>query len=135
MNLHEWLGADIPEEVIQQTVDWIAVLDDLEGTVTATQKKADFYHWLALDPLHQEAFAELSELWARTACLNSLKDKIVTSQVIPFQKDNAHQTAENWSPQPLLADPMMCSSTFSPSWLYGVTLLTIGIGFITPFLM
>jgi len=135
MNLHEWLGADIPPEVIQQAVEWIAVLDDVEHQAGATKEKADFYQWLAAAPVHQEAFAELSELWARTACLNSLIDKIDTSVVIPFQREKHNHSAEPFPPQPLLADPMMCSSTFSPSWLYGVTLLTIGIGFITPFLM
>lgn len=135
MNLHEWLGADIPTDVIQQTVDWIAVLDDIDGKPHLNCKKADFYQWLAADPVHQEAFAELSELWARTACLNSLMDKIETSQVIPFPRDKHNQTKLELPPQPILADPMMCSATFSPSWLYAVTLFTIGVGFVTPFLM
>lgn len=135
MNLHEWLGTDIPPAVVQQTVNWIAALDDVEGTAITKERKADFYLWLAADPVHQEAFVELSELWARTACLNSLIDKIETSHVIPFPKNKVNKPLCNGSPQPLLADSMMCSSTFSPSWLYGVTLFTIGVGFITPFLM
>lgn len=135
MNLHEWLGADIPDDVIQQTVNWIAELDDIEGTATSNAKKADFYLWLAKDSTHQEAFAELSELWARTACLNSLKDKIESSEIIRFPTNKRAQPFDTLSSQPILADPLFCSSSFSPSWLYGVTLVTIGIGFITPFIM
>lgn len=133
MNIHEWLGEDIPPEIIQQSVEWIATLDDLDAKPDAEKKRADFYVWLGQNPLHQQAFAELSEIWAKTACLESLKSKIDASQVISFPgMGNNKDQGSHWPNHPLLADPMMCSNTFAPSWLYGVTLVTIVLGLFLP---
>ncbi|MFC3093275.1 DUF4880 domain-containing protein [Alteromonas sediminis] len=133
MNIHEWLGEDVPAAVVEKAIDWIAVLDDLENKPEEQAKRIAFYQWLGEDAAHQQAFAELSEMWAKTACLESLKSKIDASQVIPFPlKSQQNKPASKWGNQPLLADSMMCSNTFAPSWLYGVTLVTMCLGLILP---
>lgn len=132
MNIHEWLGEDISPKALDQAVDWIAILDAKVNDEEFSEQQAKFYQWLGQAPVNQYAFAELSEIWAKTACLDKLKSTIETSKVIDFPQ--AEQNSNGiWPEQPLLADSMICSSSSSPAWLYEITLATITLGFVLAF--
>lgn len=140
MNIHEWMGESIPNDVLQQTATWIAMLDALDANVEFLEsnldkldedKQARFFNWLGEDTRHQHAFAEMSEMWAKTACLHSLHSMLESAQIIPFPS-KIPATEISQSEQFLLSDPLTCGETYSPSWLYSLTLIIIAIGMLAP---
>ena len=74
MNFDEWICFGIPEDISQDACAWLAKLD---GGNLSLSEQTEFYTWLALDPQHQWAFEELTELWAKTALLDNLKFEYV----------------------------------------------------------
>jgi hypothetical protein len=83
MSIDEWLGFGVPEEILEQATEWLALLDS--NQVTDKQRVA-FFAWLAADPLHAIAFEELSELWARTSVIKNFQQLIVESKVLAFTR-------------------------------------------------
>lgn len=129
MNIHEWQGDEIPPDVIQQAVIWIAMLDGLEEDAKDTDKRKQFYCWLNEDPIHQQAFAELSEIWAKIACLEVVREKIDVSQVLSFpHNDNRAAPKAHQFEQPILSDELSSPATYSPDWLYKTTLAVVVFG-------
>jgi hypothetical protein len=83
MSIDEWLGFGVPEEILEQATQWLALLDSNQVT---DQQRADFFAWLAADPLHAIAFEELSELWARTSVIKNFQQLIEESKVLAFTR-------------------------------------------------
>ena len=141
MNIHEWMGEELPTNVLNQTVEWIARLDALEGQGSSPGEnlnkldnatRAEFFEWLGADASHQQAFVDISEIWAKSACLTSFKRAVQNAHVIPFPTQPLQQKDFDVN-QPLLADCPMQPVAHAPAWLYSVTLAIISIGAVVPF--
>jgi ferric-dicitrate binding protein FerR (iron transport regulator) len=136
LNIEEWSGYEVSNEALSQAASWIALLDnpdsserDEQLTVDETQMSGAsedvhtrFFNWLQADPSHQQAYFELSEMWARTACTKSMSDMIENSVVLPFP------AAAN----SLSVDPDFAEQTASSSWAYSLTIGIILCGLMVP---
>lgn len=140
MNIEEWSGYEVSNEVLTQAASWIALLDDpdylqptdkshcqsavdeaqVSGATTDVHTR--FFDWLQADPSHQQAYFELSEMWARTACTKSMSDMIENSVVLPFPSvSDATSLEANFTEQ-----------TASSSWAYSLTIGIILCGLMVP---
>ena len=63
MSLEEWVGVGIPDEIVAQAISWVTLLDSDDATL---EQQVEFYQWLEADSIHQWAFEELSEFWAKS---------------------------------------------------------------------
>jgi len=63
VSLEEWVGVGIPDEIVAQAISWVTLLDSDEATL---EQQVEFYQWLDEDSIHQWAFEELSEFWAKS---------------------------------------------------------------------
>ena len=63
MSLEEWVGVGIPDEIVEQAISWVTLLDSDDATL---EHQVEFYQWLEADSIHQWAFEELSEFWAKS---------------------------------------------------------------------
>jgi transmembrane sensor len=77
----DWIGQNIPDEIMEQAAHWMALLDS--NQVTEADRGA-FAAWLGEDPLHQGAFEELSEVWARLCMLSDVPAMIEHPKIVPF---------------------------------------------------
>lgn len=77
----DWIGQNIPDEIMEQAAQWMALLDS--NQVTEADRSA-FAAWLGEDALHQGAFEELSEVWARLRMLSDIPAMVEHPNVIPF---------------------------------------------------
>ena len=64
-----WLGRNVPESVMREAAEWMALLDSADCTPT---DRLAFARWLAEDPVHKWGFEELSEVWARLHTLSDI---------------------------------------------------------------
>jgi ferric-dicitrate binding protein FerR (iron transport regulator) len=119
LNIEEWSGYEVSNEVLEQAATWIAVLDNSQGSEATEDMHTVFFDWLQQDPSHQQAYFELSEIWARSACTKSMHDMIDKSVVLPFP------TQINNPSQGLLAEE-------SSSWAYTLTIGLIFCGLFIP---
>ena len=78
---YDWIGQNIPDQIMEDAASWLALLDS--ASCTRSDRLA-FAYWLNGDPLHQGAFEELSEVWARLQTLIELPALIDHPDVIPF---------------------------------------------------
>ena len=95
MNFDEWICFGIPEYISQDACAWLAKLD---GGNLSLSEQTEFYTWLALDPQHQWAFEELTELWAKTALLDNLKFEHVPLQLVQSFPYEESCTLNNFNP-------------------------------------
>jgi ferric-dicitrate binding protein FerR (iron transport regulator) len=63
VSLEEWVGVGIPDEIVEQAIAWVTLLDSDDATL---EQQVEFYRWLETDSIHQWAFEELSEFWAKS---------------------------------------------------------------------
>lgn len=77
----DWIGQNIPDEIMEQAAGWMALLDSSQATAA---DRIAFAQWLSEDSLHQGAFEELSEVWARLHILSDVPSMIEHPNVIPF---------------------------------------------------
>ena len=77
----DWLGQNIPDHIMEDAATWMALLDS--NNCTPVDRIA-FARWLSADPLHQGAFEELSEVWARLQLLSDVPAMVDHPDVIPF---------------------------------------------------
>ncbi len=140
MNIEEWSGYEVSNEVLTQAASWIALLDNpdngqrdeqmgYQSAVEQTQLSGAsqdahtrFFDWLQADPSHQQAYFELSEMWARTACTKSMADMIENSVVLPFPSVT----------EPLPAEASFAEQTTSSAWAYPLTIGIILCGLMVP---
>ena len=126
MNIEEWSGYEVSNEVLEQAACWIAALDDSQGSDGAEDMHTSFFDWLQASPSHQQAYFELSEIWARSACTKSMYDMINKSVVLPFPNQ------ENIPSQGLLLEPSFAEHSTSSSWAYTLTIGLIFCGLFIP---
>ena len=77
----DWIGRQIPDQVMEDAASWMALLD---SSACSPADRIAFARWLGEDPLHQGAFEELSEIWARLQMLSDVPAMIDHPDVIPF---------------------------------------------------
>lgn len=88
----DWIGENIPDHIMSDAASWVALLDS--GSCTASDRVA-FARWLNEDPLHQGAFEELSEIWARLHTLSDVSAMIEHPDVIPFPAEREVAAFDN----------------------------------------
>lgn len=71
--IEDWVGIGIPEDIIAQACTWIVKLDDPD---CSTETEGAFLSWLERDLLHQWAYEELAELWAKAGSIDSVREGI-----------------------------------------------------------
>ena len=76
-----WIGENIPDEIMESAASWLALLDSADCTPA---DRAAFARWLSADSLHQGAFEELSEVWARLRILSDVPQLAESPNVVPF---------------------------------------------------
>jgi ferric-dicitrate binding protein FerR (iron transport regulator) len=123
LNIEEWSGYEVSNEVLEQAASWIAALDNSQGS---EDTHTLFFDWLQADPSHQQAYFELSEIWARSACTKSMYDLIDKSVVLPFPNQ------ENTQSQGLLVEPSFAEQSASSSYAYALTIGLIFCGLFIP---
>lgn len=165
MSMEEWTGYEIGPEELEQAAYWIIKLDQLDLPETssfaadsicdefavcddnahykgaASAVRTDFDQWLKAKPEHQQAYAEVSLIWAKSACINEVKEKFLRSNVLkfsttpnislPLQLDNItlfKQTSNLPTPS------ANCNLSQKSSLLHVISLVLIVIGFATPIL-
>lgn len=144
MNIEEWSGYEVSNEVLEQAALWIAALDntdnshtDMLSTSEAVSANAQvgasqedihtrFFEWLQADPSHQQAYFELSEIWARSACTKSMVDMLDKSVVLPFP------THTDGSPRSMRLEPCFGEQSANSSWTYSLTIGLIFCGLLVP---
>ena len=127
MQIEDWIISDIPEPIIEQASNWIVQLDHLEqddhGYLEPEQQaelRQQFYTWLGQHHLHQLAFSQLSEVWARTSTLKHMEELIDKSEVLNFpQMPLPHPHANDLGP--LLVDKGEPAAA-APAWMYPVVI-------------
>ena len=151
MNIDDWTGTQIGEDVIEQAAQWVAALDadntqELKVTFKAhglgeVDTQQAFYTWLSQDPVHQMAFVQVSEIWAKTACLKHAEHLLEPSMVLSFPSRVSHQlSAENnlhSSFNTNLSDPPLLQERYdeaaSPAWVYYAVIGMISLGVLLSF--
>lgn len=126
MNIEEWSGYEVSNEVLEKAASWIATLDNSQGSEATEDTHTLFFDWLQADPAHQQAYFELSEIWARSACTKSMYDMIDKSVVLPFPKQ------ENTPSPGSLLEPSFEGHSGSSSWAYTLTIGLIFCGLLIP---
>jgi len=126
LNIEEWSGYEVSNEALQQAASWIAMLDNKQGSGANEDTHTQFFDWLQADPSHQQAYFELSEIWARSACTKSMYDMIDKSVVLPFP------TQANTPSEGLFIEPSFAQHSTSSSWAYTLTIGLIFCGLIIP---
>lgn len=79
----EWIGAGIPDHILDEAIDWITRLD---SDAVSCLDRENFSKWLDQEPMHRWAFEELSEVWAKVNTLSDLKILTGRDNVVPFNK-------------------------------------------------
>lgn len=77
----DWIGRNVPDTIMEDAASWMALLDS--ETCTPADRAA-FAQWLGEDLLHQWAFEELSEVWARLRLLPDSAEIDSHQNVLPF---------------------------------------------------
>jgi ferric-dicitrate binding protein FerR (iron transport regulator) len=125
MNIDDWTGTQISDEIIEQAAQWVALLDN-DSNPRNLASSPSFNEWLSQDPLHQVAFAQMSEIWAKTACLKHVEHLIDSSCVIAFPSTQTNRQQDVIT-TPLLKEQRV--EVAAPPWAYhfAIAMITLGI--------
>jgi ferric-dicitrate binding protein FerR (iron transport regulator) len=119
LNIEEWSGYEVSELVLEEAANWIAFLDSKSED---ENRQTAFYAWLQAHPCHQHAYLELSELWAKSACIKSMEHMVEKSIVVPFPGQISRLSIQKEILQP----------TSSPAWAYSLAIGLIFVGLSLP---
>lgn len=122
MQLDEWLGIGIPDEVMEQASAWLARLDADHVSLDERQRLSV---WLDEDPLHRWAFEELSLLYARAATLSRVRGQIDAPKVMIFPHATPRSAPHATSQAAAEAEP---ARTRGGQWQFVIALLLIAVG-------
>ena len=165
--MEEWTGFELSDEVLEEAAHWISVLDDIESTKLNSlsqqgddtnnksnvqrEKLESFNIWLSSHPQHQQAYAEMSLLWAKSACIHEISDRLLASNV--FAMSSLNHLSNNKSKQstwlsieefknsrlPIIQPyhhdlPLNDNNTSqsSPAWAYALSIGLIVVGLCSP---
>ena len=169
MSMEEWTGFELSEQVLEEAGQWISALDEIESAelnglhhlpagvavqTNANQKTLEsFNQWLSANPQHQQAYAEMSLLWAKSACINEISDRLCASNVFAFpQFDHLSNSAKTANALMSIEDfkqrhlPILQrytqnlhsndtdSTQSSPAWAYALSIGLIFVGLFSPFI-
>jgi ferric-dicitrate binding protein FerR (iron transport regulator) len=119
LNIEEWSGYEVSEFVLDEAANWIAFLDSKS---VDENRQIAFYTWLQAHPSHQHAYLELSELWAKSACIKSMEHMVEKSKVVPFPGQITK----------LRISTEISQSSSSPAWAYSLAIGLIFVGLSLP---
>jgi len=119
VNIEQWSGYEVSEFVLEEAANWIAFLDSKN---VDENRQIAFYTWLQAHPSHQHAYLELSELWAKSACIKSMEHMVEKSKVVSFPGQIPRLSIPTEIPQ----------SSSSPSWAYSLAIGLIFVGLSLP---
>lgn len=130
MNIEDWQGSDISDEVFDQATHWLVVLDDLDEQhdEESVALKRAFFEWLEADSAHSSAFAQMSDLWAKSACLQGMEHLLEDSKIIQFPLHGQSADALNkddMTDTPIFNDRY--ASLSAPTWAYYLVIGLIGL--------
>jgi hypothetical protein len=153
MSMEEWTGFELNEQVLEDAALWISKLDEIESpelsdfnqspaslamqTNTKQEVLESFNQWFSSNIEHQQAYAEMSLLWAKSACIHEISDRLCASNVFAFPlAEHLSSTIKEASgalphTQILLSNEMKNPPT-SPAWAYTITIGLILVGLCTP---
>lgn len=111
---------------------------------------AEFNEWLNAHTQHQQAYAEMSLLWAKSICIHEISDRICASNVLAFSQSDQHPDENDFATvasafkrkrlsillphnQELSVDSNAALAS-SPAWAYVVSMGLIALGLSSPFL-
>jgi hypothetical protein len=147
MNIDEWAGTEYPERIIADAVAWLGFLDGfvdtraLQGEDSTTEileqsihklneaKRLEFFEWLSEDAKHQYVFADCCEMWAKTACLHSLKSSLQQSNIHLFPKQKPRSNGLKISS---LVGESYPQTNAAPVWAYNLVISLIVLGLSLP---
>jgi hypothetical protein len=167
--MEEWTGFELSEQVLEEAGQWISALEEIESAelnglyhlpagalvqTNSNQKTLEsFNQWLSANPQHQQAYAEMSLLWAKSACINEISDRLCASNVFALpQFDNLSNSVKDGNailsiegfkqkPLPILLPYSQNShqnessgAQSSPAWAYMLSIGLIFVGLLSPFL-
>jgi hypothetical protein len=165
--MEEWTGFELSDKVLEEAAHWISVLDDIESTESIglsikqaeafkqsnikREKLASFNRWLGAHPQHQQAYAEMSLLWAKSACIHEISERLCASNVFSLssinqlslgkRKQDTAQSIEEFKNtrlpiiQPYHQDLALIEdngSVSSPAWAYTLSICLIIVGLCSP---
>lgn len=98
MSMEEWTGFELSDQVLDEAAQWISALDQIESAKlsdpnrlhansnhqTDTKTFESFNQWLSANPQHQQAYAEMSLIWAKSACIHGMSANLCATNVFPF---------------------------------------------------
>jgi ferric-dicitrate binding protein FerR (iron transport regulator) len=97
VSLEEWVGIGIPDEIVEQAISWVTLLDSDDATL---EQQVEFYQWLEADSIHQWAFEELSEFWAKSQLTKEhialLEEDSTNLNELILLTDNESQSTSNY---------------------------------------
>ena len=139
MQIEDWIVHDIPEHIIIQASDWIIQLDKLEHDekslllgASDEQLQEQFYQWLNNDPLHQMAFLQLSEMWAKSSMLKHMEHLIERSEVLSFP--SLYGPSSTYAEQTIRVSESN-QLVSAPAWMYAAAIGLILAGSLAPMLL
>ncbi|WP_417318756.1 FecR family protein [Emcibacter sp.] len=115
MSMDEWIGEKIPDDILDEAAMWIARLDSEEAD---RYDRKEFALWLEQDPLHGQAYGELTPVWARMNTLGELKDAIGTGNVVSILPAARKTLADDENASPI------------PQWGIVTAIVLIFVGFL-----
>lgn len=139
MSLEEWAGYDVSQATLDEAAKWLVKLDAVESEATSTAENKHmlaFYEWLEQDPSHQQAYYELSELWAKSACIKGAGHLLHTSTVLNFSvsdrlNDKTNSLEDTSLPMFAVSSPV--TSVAAPATYYKASIALILFGLFIPF--
>lgn len=139
MSFEEWAGYDLSQATLDEAAKWLVRLDALESkepSSTENKHMLDFYEWLEQDPSHQQAYYELSELWAKSACIKGAGHLLHTSTVLNFSVNDTLNDKPNLlddTSLPMFSVSPQVSSAAAPATYYKASIALILFGLFLPF--
>lgn len=167
--MEEWAGFELSEQVLNEATAWIAALDDIDNAVMQSASEEGGYNLLALQQSdskvqnalidqfnewlnahvqHQQAYAEMSLLWAKSVCIHEISDRISASNVFSFNQNQANNIQTDFAQRaqefkrkhiPILLPHNHeaqgnneCAQKSSPAWVFVASLCLIGLGLCSP---
>ncbi|MDT0596623.1 FecR/PupR family sigma factor regulator [Glaciecola petra] len=140
MSFDEWAGYDLSQKTLDEAAEWLVRLDASENNASSQRKTGQmlaFYEWLENDPSHQQAYAELSELWAKSACMKEAAHLLHASKVLNFPGAHVINTNDdllNDASLPLFSATQK-AGVAAPATYYKATIALISLGLCLPFFL
>lgn len=138
MSFEEWTGYELSQNTLDEAAEWLFRLDAFENDKSSqleNKHMLGFYEWLESDPSHQQAYYELSELWAKSACIKEAGHLLHVSKVLKFpitQQNNKKNNSLSDASLPVFSRSSKASAA-APAHYYKASIALIIFGLFLPF--